>query len=210
MRHCASMATKKALKPAVRAGLISRVRTDRGLQFNARFGGLMSKSTLRKLAGDKYFERGLRYFEGGAVVHLQFGAGGISARVQGTEACPYAVRFWLEKQELQWGCTCPLGSEGAFCKHLVATGLASLPGRNIEGEPIAPGELEALRASLEAIGAQALTDIVSRRAIWDEGLLADLALATRASRHLYPENQPRSKKHAPGRATGRKLAKPSR
>lgn len=65
------------------------------------FGGLISKSSLKELAGEKYFERGLDYFESGAVVHLRFGEDGISARIQGTEPCPYAVRFWMEKQEMQ-------------------------------------------------------------------------------------------------------------
>lgn len=47
------------------------------------FGGLISKSSLKELAGEKYFERGLDYFESGAVVYLRFGEDGISARIQG-------------------------------------------------------------------------------------------------------------------------------
>ena len=111
------------------------------------FAGAISKSSLRRLAGERYFERGADYFDGGAVVHLRSGEEWIAARVQGTETCPYAVRFWLEKQDLQWGCTCPLGLEGEFCKHLVATGLAWLSGEIIEHESKIPELLETIRAS---------------------------------------------------------------
>ncbi len=156
----------------------------------AAFAGLISESSLKKLAGEKYFERGLDYFEGGAVVHLSFGADGISARVQGTEPCPYAVRFWMEKQELQWGCACPLGAEGAFCKHLVATGLAWLSGDVIEDEPDISEELQTLRDFLETVDKQTLVELISRKAIWDESLVAELMLAARASRHKDVENPP--------------------
>jgi uncharacterized Zn finger protein len=147
------------------------------------FASLISKAGLKKLAGEKYFELGLDYFENGAVVHLRLGENGIFARVQGTEACPYAVRFWIEKQELQWGCACPLGTEGAFCKHLVATGLAWLSGKTIADDAVAPEDLEAIRDFLEAIDEQTVLEILSQRAPWDESLLAELALAARASQH---------------------------
>jgi len=147
------------------------------------FAGLISRSSLKKLAGDKYFERGLDYFENGAVVHLQHGTDGISARVQGTEPCPYAVRFWMEQQELQWGCACPLGVEGAFCKHLVATGLAWLSGDTITDDQVAPEDLETIQDVLDAIDEKTVLEILSQRALSDESLLAELALAARASRH---------------------------
>ncbi len=143
----------------------------------------MSRSSLKKLAGEKYFERGLDYFKNGAVVHLRLGEAGISARVHGTEACPYAVRLWMEKQELQWGCACPLGVEGAFCKHLVAAGLAWLSGKTIADDQVAPEDLETILDFLEAIDEQTVLEILSQRALWDESLLAELTLAARASRH---------------------------
>lgn len=147
------------------------------------FARLVSRSSLKKLAGERYFDRGLAYFEGGAVVHLRLGEDGISARVQGTEPCPYAVRFWLEKEKLQWGCACPLGVEGEFCKHLVATGLAWLSGDVAHGEPDIPEDLQTIRDFMEAIDKETLVELLSQRAVWDEYLLAELALAARASRH---------------------------
>ncbi len=163
------------------------------------FTGLISKSSLKQLAGDKYFERGLDYFENGAVVQLGSEEHGIFARVQGTEPCPYAARFWVEKQELQWGCACPLGTEGAFCKHLVATGLAWLSGETIADDAVAPEDLETIRDLLEAIDEQTLVELISQRALSDESLLAELVLAARASRHEDKAKETRRRVSAVGK-----------
>jgi len=148
----------------------------------ARFARLISESGLKKLAGETYFERGRDYFEAGAVVQVSDGNGGIAARVQGTELCPYAVRFWLDEQELRWSCACPLGTTGEFCKHLVAAGLAWLSGMAVEGEPDIPEELGGIRDFLEATDQRALARLVLQRAVWDEDLLDELILAARAFR----------------------------
>ena len=86
----------------------------------------ITRAALKKLAGDVYFKRGVDYYNAGTVVQLRANRDGITARVQGSDPMPYLVRFWHEKQKLQWGCVCPPSDEGAFCKHLVTTGLAYL------------------------------------------------------------------------------------
>ncbi len=143
------------------------------------FTARITKASLKNLAGEKYFERGLDYFENDAVIYLHVGDDGIAARVQGTESMPYTVRFWLKKQELQWGCTCPLGIEGAFCKHIVATGLAWLAGDLIEDEPDIGEELQEIQVFLTTLDKQALVDLLSRQAVWDENLFEELRLAMR-------------------------------
>lgn len=166
------------------------------------FDGFLSKSGLKELAGEKYFERGLAYFEAGSVIHLRCREDGISARVLGTQPCPYLVRFWLVDREMHWGCTCPLGVEGAFCKHLVATGLAWLSGGAIEDEPDTSDELQGVRVFLETIDKQTLVELIGRKALWDDGLVAELMLAARACRHNVPANQPRARNRpAPGKST---------
>ncbi|MBI4207052.1 MAG: hypothetical protein HY527_18675 [Betaproteobacteria bacterium] len=172
------------------------------------FAGLISKSGLKKLAGERYFERGLDYFEGGAVVHLRLGEDGIFARVQGTEPCPYAVRFWLEKQELEWGCSCPLGIEGEFCKHLVAAGLAWLSGDLTRREPDIPEDLQTIQGFLEAIDKETLVELLTQRAVWDEYVLAELALAARASRHEDAEKRPRHQGRETTNKAENRIAKP--
>lgn len=143
------------------------------------FTARITKANLKNLAGEKYFERGLDYFESGAVIYLRVGDDGIAARVQGTESLPYTVRFWLKKQELQWGCTCPLGVEGAFCKHIVATGLVWLAGDLIEDEPDIGEELQEIQVFLTTLDKQALVDLLGRQAVWDENLFEELRLAMR-------------------------------
>ena len=77
---------------------------------------------LRRLAGERYFDRGEAYFAAGAVTSLRPEDSGIKAAVQGTRR--YRVHLWVENGELRHRCTCPIGYEGGFCKHCVAAGLA--------------------------------------------------------------------------------------
>jgi uncharacterized Zn finger protein len=50
--------------------------------------------------------------------------GSIEAHVLGTRR--YDVKLWVERGRLEYSCTCPVGIDGAFCKHCVAVGLAWL------------------------------------------------------------------------------------
>ncbi len=139
---------------------------------------LISRTGLKRLAGKRYFERGLAYFHAGTVAHLGSGEDGISARVVGTQ--PYAVRLWSKGRQLRWGCTCPLGIDGEFCKHLVATGLAWLSGGFDNDGPENTPELQAIRAFVETIDKHALMALLIERAAWDEDLVAELLLAAQA------------------------------
>ena len=86
------------------------------------FRAVIDRAALLQLAGSRCFERGESYFNSGLVDELAEKDDSIEAEVQGTYT--YCVEIWLEKERLQYGCTCPLGEKGKFCKHLVATGLA--------------------------------------------------------------------------------------
>lgn len=145
-----------------------------------RFSGI-TRATLKKLAGDVYFERGVGYHDAGNVVQLRVGSDGITARVQGSELIPYLVRFWREKQTLQWGCACPLGDEGAFCKHLVAVGLAYLAEDEIDNEPDAGVTLEEIQELLRPLDRAALDELITLQSLWDERMLAELRLLSRVS-----------------------------
>ncbi|MBE9077447.1 hypothetical protein IQ241_09075 [Romeria aff. gracilis LEGE 07310] len=87
----------------------------------ATFSDILDEDLLMDLAGDRYYERGVGYFERGRVHSLAQYDERITAEVHGTEV--YQVRLWLEDNELASRCSCPLGVEGAFCKHCVAVGL---------------------------------------------------------------------------------------
>jgi uncharacterized Zn finger protein len=90
---------------------------------------VITRNALRQLAGARSFERGENYFEGGQVTSLVEHGGKITAVVQGSEK--YRVELLVRTGELDYSCTCPVGEDGAFCKHCVAAGfgwLASSPG----------------------------------------------------------------------------------
>ena len=112
---------------------------------------LISRPVIEKLAGERSFERGLAYFRGGAVERLASHRDRISARVVGTDV--YVVKLWPDRGDLDWSCTCPVGQDGEFCKHLVATGLAWLSGRE-GGEEQTSSEIDAIRPTPAADSAR--------------------------------------------------------
>jgi len=143
----------------------------------------ITESTLEELAGDRYFERGLAYFRHGAVSRLRAGEEAISARVRGTR--PYTVRLWVDGRELRWDCTCPLGRDGEFCKHLVATGFAWLAGGEDDANQ-GPTELQTIRAFLDAADKQTLVDLLVERASEDDDLSGQLLLSAQRTGHAAP------------------------
>jgi uncharacterized Zn finger protein len=84
----------------------------------------LTRDALRHLAGARSFERGEDYFAAGQVTSLVEHAGKLTATVQGTE--DYRVTLSVRDGKLGFDCTCPMGADGAFCKHCVAVGLAWL------------------------------------------------------------------------------------
>lgn len=85
---------------------------------------VLNQHVLRQMAGSRSFERGEEYFTSGQVLSLTEYEGTIAARVLG--AHEYRVKLWVEGDGLGYSCTCPVGDDGAFCKHCVAVGLTWL------------------------------------------------------------------------------------
>jgi len=85
---------------------------------------IITDAWIRTEAGELYYDRGLDYFEEGRVSALQQSGQTIRARVTGTGN--YAVVLSLKAETVTYHCDCPVGSEGDFCKHCVATALAWL------------------------------------------------------------------------------------
>jgi uncharacterized Zn finger protein len=88
---------------------------------NTSLQGLLQGSALRRMAGDRSFERGQDYMEDGRVRNLFEDAGEVTATVVGTRN--YRVRLRADEGGLDFSCTCPMGEDGNFCKHCVATAL---------------------------------------------------------------------------------------
>src|SRR4030065_1343456 len=90
---------------------------------------VLYRLSLRSMAGARSFDRGEEYSTDGQVGALVEHQGTIAAKVQGTRS--YRVKLWAENGELRFSCTCPVGADGAFCKHCVAAGLSWVEGRDL-------------------------------------------------------------------------------
>ncbi|MCG8467344.1 MAG: SWIM zinc finger family protein [Gemmatimonadetes bacterium] len=142
----------------------------------------LASERLIELAGRRSWERGVRYFEAGCVVWLRLDRRRISATVSGTE--PYDVRLETSEDELAWSCSCPMGAEGYFCKHAVATALAAVEAR-AEGTDAALDDREArARAALERRSPEELVELLLEQARVDpefeDRLLLEAARSDRA------------------------------
>ncbi|NLF29529.1 MAG: hypothetical protein GX591_01435 [Planctomycetes bacterium] len=125
-----------------------------------------------KLAADpRSWERGVEYFSARAAEVLMVRNGTVYARVAGSGAEAYRVEVWAEGGRVHGRCTCPVGNQGVFCKHCVATALTYLDGR-----PGAGQTGQDIRAYLEAQDKDALIDLVMDRLPWDDDLRRSLKL----------------------------------
>ncbi len=79
----------------------------------------IDEKLLRRVAGDKSFERGCAYARDGAVEIDSRDDSAVEASVEGTQT--YRVRLVWRGGVLHGECDCPVGD--AFCKHQVATAL---------------------------------------------------------------------------------------
>ena len=134
---------------------------------------------LRRMADERFFRRGEAYFANGAVRSLRDDGGGIKAIVQGTRR--YRVRLWVDDGDLCHDCTCPMGHDGAFCKHCVAVCLAWHAGDRSDGAGIAEDaetafEERDLRAYLLGLDKEELVSLLVDQADEDERLYRRLAL----------------------------------
>src|SRR5258708_11472399 len=138
-----------------------------------RFG----REALRRIGGDKIFQRGVEYHGAGLVEIVAVERDRVIAEVQGSEL--YRTELKGGQDAISGDCTCPAASDWGFCKHMVATALAA--------NALAPGALDAhasgldrLRAHLRAQGAEALVAMIMRLAERDPALRRGLELAAAA------------------------------
>lgn len=76
-----------------------------------------------RLTDSPTYARGVEYLRAGRVVLTDRGAHAVAATVTGTTS--YVVRLAMGRHGVEHGCTCPIGADGGFCKHLVAVALAA-------------------------------------------------------------------------------------
>lgn len=131
----------------------------------------LDKTVVVGLASAPSYERGLAYLEAGRVGSLRASAGRVGATVQGSEG--YRVELRTEGEKLHFSCSCPVGRQGAFCKHCVAVALAWLR----EHDDPAP-TLDDVRTYLETLPQSELVELLIDHAHDDEALARKLLLRT--------------------------------
>jgi uncharacterized Zn finger protein len=139
---------------------------------------VLDSATVTSFASAPSYERGLAYLEAGRVGPLRASAGRVGATVQGSES--YLVELRAEGEKLRFSCSCPIGREGAFCKHCVAVALTRL---GEHGEPTPT--LDDARSHLESLSQGELVELLIEHAHDDEALARKLLL--RAARPASAE-----------------------
>ncbi len=136
-------------------------------------------ANLKRMAGLESFTRGRIYYDNGHVRAISRDADLITARVSGTH--DYRVKLWMEAGEFDYSCTCPMGQDGAFCKHCVAAALAALDESRREARRPLGSEREVtlkdVRDMLMSRDREAMADMVLGWAKTDDRLRERLLLA---------------------------------
>lgn len=95
-----------------------------GLVLSPAFIDAWSSSGVLDEAGPGAFSRGVSYQHDRRVELMELGVSRVHARVRGT--IPYGVTLGLSGVDASWSCTCPVGEDGAMCKHVVAVALTAV------------------------------------------------------------------------------------
>ncbi len=142
--------------------------------------GMITRSALRQAAGPVYFSRGEEYFELDTVSFVHERKGNVNATVHGTHL--YKTSLWIEDGRVQGRCSCPLGQEREFCKHLVAAGLAyikqndgSRRKKKSGGKTLTPKDIERY---LSKQSVSNLVQIIMEQADLDDEFYAMLRMST--------------------------------
>ena len=130
--------------------------------------------TLRSVAGEKVYTRGVEYNEAGQVEIISIDRSRVLARVAGSEV--YRCELKGLGKKFSGECSCPAFSDWGFCKHLVATALAA-NALGPEATEEAANRFSKIRDHLRAKGVESLVEMIMGLAERDPALLADLELA---------------------------------
>jgi hypothetical protein len=121
----------------------------------------LNEKTICSLAPHRSLERGRDYYEHGLVRDLAVYDGAIIAKVKGGRT--YTIKIDIDAgDDFHYSCTCPMGAEGEFCKHCVATALAWINSRDSK--------------NTKATAIVNLTDVESYLHTLDKSLLVEMLM----------------------------------
>ena len=138
---------------------------------SVQLSSVLNEAVIERLASPRSFGRGASYFEEGRVGPLRADAGRVSATVQG--AADYAVQLRAAQDGLRFSCSCPVGADGAFCKHCVAVAL-----RWMREQGLSAPTLDDAQTYLQTLPAATLVELLIEHAHEDERLARRLLLMT--------------------------------
>ncbi len=136
-----------------------------------RLSSVLNEAVIERLASPRSFGRGVGYYQEGRVGPLRAGAERVSATVQG--AADYTVKLRAGEDGLRFSCSCPVGTDGAFCKHCVAVALSWL-----DDQGLSAPTLDDVRAYLQTLPPDSLVELLVEHAHEDERLARRLLLMT--------------------------------
>lgn len=132
---------------------------------------------LRRLVGEKVFERGESYHRAGHVRILLIEPQRVLAQVTGTE--DYRTELIGRDGQINHACSCPAFADWGFCKHIVAVALtANAAGIGAGAEGV--GTLSRIRDHLRQKGVDALVGMIVDLAERDPALFRKLDIAAAA------------------------------
>lgn len=146
---------------------------------------ILNLDTVKEYAPARAWERGQDYYNRGYVRSLSEYKGVITAKVKGTHT--YSVRINVAvDDDFFYSCTCPMGDEGEFCKHCVATALAWIKQRKTGGKKKSSIiTLDDVGDYLQTLDKSALVKLVMQQVQEDDSLRQKLIL--QASRAVFGE-----------------------
>ena len=110
----------------------------------------ITPALLTKLAGPKACEKGIVYYESGAVAALVIAGQRVTAEVTGSEH--YRVELVYNQRGLGGGCDCPASEGIDFCKHCVAVALTLKEEIEVQGRKTAGSKTKKKATPEEIIG----------------------------------------------------------
>ncbi len=103
-----------------------------------RLSKALNDAVIRRLAGAQSYQRGMDYFSHGHVESIEDRLGSVHAVVRGNQ--DYTVTLTADDGVPDYACDCPVGIDGAFCKHCVAAALAWMDRAAGPAKPVGRGK----------------------------------------------------------------------
>ena len=142
-------------------------------------GARYDPALLREIAGERSYQRGVKYYAEGRVTRLRDEGDRVTGWVEGSDT--YRVRLRGRGDNLRADCNCPAYDDTGFCKHIVAVALAA------NGEPGAAADADPaveVETWLRGQSAETLAALLIEHAAEDDALRT--RLDTLAARALHP------------------------